>query len=144
MVCHRAVWSWGSVVMVVGQEGHVSGVTPVTCPCRHHWGWQQQRHIEEGQLSGFVPIFVWPSPPSSGWTTHIVRLDHPHRLAGPPTSPGLSGLCLTLFLDSRMFSFHNRMFLHMLSSSTFYLRLDPQSLILISVTYPHLSDSGSH
>ena len=84
-----------------------------------------------------ILIFIRPSPSSSGRTTHIIqsiRLD----------PPDLTGLCLTLFLDSRMFSFHNRMFLHVLSSSTFYLRLDPRSSILILVTYPHLSDSGSH
>ena len=84
------------------------------------------------------------------------RPDHPHHPAGPPTSSGwtthivqpdpldLTGLCLILFMDSRMFSFYNRISLHVLSSSTFYLRLDPWSSILISVTYPCLSDSGSH
>ena len=86
-------------------------------------------------LSGFVPISIWPSPPSSGWATHIVCPDR-------PDPPDLTGLCLILFMDSHMFSFYHRMFLHMLSSSTFYLHLDPWSLI--SVTYPHLSDSSSH
>ena len=88
-------------------------------------------------LSGFVPISIRPSPPSSGWTTHIVCPDQ-------PDPPDLTGLCLILFMDSRMFSFYNKMFLHMLSSSTFYLHLDPQSLILILVMYPCLSDSSSH
>ena len=98
-------------------------------------------------------------PTSSGQTTHIVWPDHPHCLARPPTlsgqtthivwpnrldPPDLTGLCLILFMDSRMFSFYNRMFLHALSLSTFYLHLDPRSSILISVTYPCLSDSGSH
>ena len=140
-----------------------------------------------GYLSGFVPIFVWPSPSLSGhphlcpaipifvrpdhphrptgpptssdWTTHIVRLDHPHRPTGPPTSsdrtthivwsirpdpPDLTGFRLVLFMHSCMFSFHNRMSFRVLSSSTFCLRLDPRSSILISVTYPCLSNSGSH
>ena len=88
-------------------------------------------------LSGFIPISVRPSPPSSSQTTHIVWPDLPDPLH-------LTSLCLILFMDSHMFSFYNRMFLHTLSSSTFYLRLDPRSLILISVTYPHLSDSSYH
>ena len=89
------------------------------------------------RLSGFMPIFVRPSPPSSYQTTHIIR-------SGRPDPPDLTGLCLILFMNSHMFSFHNRMSLHVLFSSTFYLRLNPQSSILISVTYPHLSDSSSH
>ena len=84
-----------------------------------------------------VPIFIRPSPSSSDRTTHIVwsvRLD----------PPDLTSLCLILFMHSCMFSFHNRMSLHVLFSSTFYLCLDPRSSILISVMYPCLSDSGSH
>ena len=72
--------------------------------------------------------------------THIVWLDRPDL----PDPPDLTGRCLILFIDSHMFSFYNRISLHLLSSSTFYLRLDPWSSILISVTYPCLSDSGSH
>ena len=69
------------------------------------------------------PCLAGPTSPS--WTTHIVR----------PNPPDLTGLCLILFMDSHIFSFYNRMFLHMLSSSTFYLRLNPRSSILISITY---------
>ena len=100
---------------------------PHLCPAVPIFVWPSHLHPA-------VPIFVRPSPSLSG---------HPHLcLAGPPTSSSPSGrthqtlpACLTLFLDSRMFSFHNRTFLHVLSSSTFYLRLDPQSSILILVTY---------
>ena len=104
-----------------------------------------------------VPIFVWPSPSSSGCphlrpavpifvrlspsssdrTTHIVR-------SVQPDPPDLTSLRLILFMHSHMFSFHNRTSFHVLSSSTFCLRLNPRSSILISVTYPRLSNSGSH
>ena len=84
-----------------------------------------------------VPIFVRPSPSSSDRTTHIVR-------SVRPDPPDLTGFRLILFMHSRMFSFHNRTSFHVLSSSTFYLRLNPRSSILISVTYPRLSDSSSH
>ena len=40
-------------------------------------------------LSGFVPIFVRTSPPSSNRTTHIIR-------SGRPDPPDLTGLCLIL------------------------------------------------
>ena len=76
-----------------------------------------------------------PAAPISIQTTHIIR-------PVQPDPPDPTGLRLILFMDSHMF--YNRMFLHMLSSSTFYLHLDPRSSILISVTYPHLSDSSSH
>ena len=49
-----------------------------------------------------VPIFVRPSPSSSDQTTHIVR-------SGRPDPPDLTGPCLILFMNSRMFSFHNTM-----------------------------------
>ena len=49
-----------------------------------------------------VPIFVWPSPYSSDWTTHMVR-------SVRPDPPDLTGLCLILFMNSCMFSFHNTM-----------------------------------
>ena len=71
-------------------------------------------------LSGFVPIFVQPSPSSSG-RPHL-RLAIPIFVRpDPPDPPDLTSLCLILFMNSRMFSFHNRMSLHMLFSSTFYL-----------------------
>ena len=49
-----------------------------------------------------VPIFVRPSPSSSNQTTHIVRSVRPDPL-------DLTGLCLILFMNSHMFSFHNTM-----------------------------------
>ena len=52
-----------------------------------------------------VPIFVRPSPSSSNRTTHIVRSVRPD----PPDPPDLTGLCFILFMNSRMFSFHNTM-----------------------------------
>ena len=117
-----------------------------TCHAGNTYGWQCPIPIPDPAIDqenvfdlddGTPTGCQGSSPSSSGQTTHIIRsvqLD----------PPDLTGLCITLFLDSRMFSFHNRMFLHVLSSSTFYLHLDPQSSILISVTYPRLSDSGSH
>ena len=40
-------------------------------------------------VSGFVPIFVRPSPPSSDRTTHIIQ-------SSRPSPPDLTGLCLIL------------------------------------------------
>ena len=84
--CGRGLaWSWGGVVVVVGEGCHVTGVMHVmwlplavaACRGRGHGG----------GVSWFVPIFVWPSPPSSDRTTHIIR-------SGRPDPPDLTGLCL--------------------------------------------------
>ena len=40
-------------------------------------------------MSGFVPIFVQPSPPLSDRTTHLIW-------SGQPDPPDLTGLCLIL------------------------------------------------
>ena len=99
-------------------------------------------------------VDLFPFTRGDSWS--VGTIPYPHCLAGPPTLSGqtthiirpdpldLTSLCLILFMDSHMFSFYNRMSLHMLSLSTFYLCLDPQFSILISVTYPRLSDSSSH
>ena len=119
----RVPWS----LMVLGQH-----LTCVQCMSNASGMRLDMQHIG-GSCQG-------SSPSLYGRTTHIVRSVQPD----PPDPPDLTSLCLILFLDSRMFSFHNRTFLHVLSSSTFYLHLDPWSSILISVTYPCLSISGSH
>ena len=99
------------------------GLSPSSSHCPH--------------LHPAVPIFIQLSPSLSSWTIHIVR-------SVWLVLPDLTDLCLILFLDSCMFSFHNRTFLPVLFSSTFYLHLDLRSSILILVTYPRFSSSGSH
>ena len=69
------------------------------------YGHHTDHCIFGGGLSGFVPIFVQPSPSSSDRTTHIVWSIRPD----PPDPPDLTSLCLILFMNSHMFSFHNTM-----------------------------------
>ena len=81
---------------------------------------------EVHRLSGFIPIFDQPDPHCPARLASHINQPDPLDLTGP---------CLILFMDSCMFPFYNRISLHLLSLSTFYLRLDPQSSILILVTY---------